>query len=59
MAHECPECGMWCHCGGDIDDCGHNFEEYQNACTHCPVDRIVRLARRRWADNVVPVQARR
>lgn len=20
MAHSCPECGMWCHCGGDIDD---------------------------------------
>jgi hypothetical protein len=42
MAHECPECGMWCHCGGDIDDCGHNFEEYQNACTHCPPDGIDR-----------------
>jgi len=20
MAHECEECGMTCHCGGDIDD---------------------------------------
>ncbi len=20
MAHTCPECGMLCHCGGDIDD---------------------------------------
>lgn len=20
MAHECPECGMSCHCNGDIDD---------------------------------------
>ena len=20
MAHECPECGMICHCLGDIDD---------------------------------------
>lgn len=20
MAHECDECGMTCHCGGDIDD---------------------------------------
>lgn len=20
MAHECSECGMSCHCGGDIDD---------------------------------------
>jgi len=35
MAHECPECGVWCYCGGDIDDCGHNFEEDQMACTHC------------------------
>lgn len=21
MAHLCPECGMLCYCGGDIDDC--------------------------------------
>lgn len=20
MAHECPECGLLCHCNGDIDD---------------------------------------
>ena len=20
MAHECPDCGCQCHCGGDIDD---------------------------------------
>lgn len=20
MAHECPDCYMVCHCGGDIDD---------------------------------------
>lgn len=36
MAHECPVCGQWCHCGGDIDDCGHNFPEDQDNCTHCP-----------------------
>ena len=38
MAHECPECGQWCHCGGDIDDCGHNFPDDQVACTHCLTD---------------------
>jgi hypothetical protein len=35
MAHECPDCGMQCHCGGDIDDCCLNAEEDVNACTHC------------------------
>ena len=39
MAHECPECGQWCHCGGDIDDCGFNFAEDQAACKHCPPDQ--------------------
>lgn len=38
MAHECPECGSLCHCGGDIDDCCHNFKHFQNQCTHCPPD---------------------
>lgn len=36
MAHECPVCGQWCHCGGDIDDCGNNFPLDQANCTHCP-----------------------
>ncbi|HKB54224.1 MAG TPA: hypothetical protein VKD22_09500 [Ramlibacter sp.] len=31
MAHDCPDCGMQCHCGGDIDDI--NFGE-SDACTH-------------------------
>jgi len=35
MAHECPNCGLTCFCGGDIDDilfidpiynCGHCLE---------------------------------
>ena len=39
MAHECPDCGQWCHCGGDIDDCGFNFPEDQDACTHCWCDK--------------------
>lgn len=34
MAHECPECGMQCHCNGDIDDCCFNFEEDVLKCTH-------------------------
>lgn len=36
MAHECPECGYACHCGGDIDDCCFGGTKYQFACTHCP-----------------------
>lgn len=35
MAHECPECGQWCHCGGDIDDCGLNLDADIEQCTHC------------------------
>lgn len=35
MAHECPECGMVCYCGGDIDDCEFNGEgSGQETCTH-------------------------
>jgi len=34
MAPECPECGVICHCNGDIDDCLNNFEDDQNRCTH-------------------------
>lgn len=36
MAHECPDCGVTCHCGGDIDDI--NFGEGE-ACEHC-FDRL-------------------
>ena len=32
MAHECPECGYLCHCGGDIDDI--SFGE-SDECTCC------------------------
>jgi len=38
MAHECPDCGELCYCGGDIDDCLMNIEEDVMACTHCTVD---------------------
>ena len=34
MAHECPECGLLCHCNGDIDDCMFNFDDDVNNCTH-------------------------
>ena len=34
MAHECPECGQTCYCGGDIDDCCFNFEEDVMRCDH-------------------------
>ena len=32
MAHECPECGLLCHCHGDIDDVCYG--EAIN-CNHC------------------------
>ena len=35
MAHECPECGLICHCGGDIGDCVFYGTDYENRCTHC------------------------
>lgn len=34
MAHECPDCGMVCRCGGDIDDCILNSEEDVVKCNH-------------------------
>jgi hypothetical protein len=34
MAHECPECGQMCYCGGDIDDCCYNFDNHVINCTH-------------------------
>jgi hypothetical protein len=38
MSHECPRCGLLCHCNGDIDDCCFNRDEYVGACTHCGDD---------------------
>ena len=38
MAHECPECGELCYCGGDIDDCLLNIHADVMGCTHCPID---------------------
>ncbi len=35
MAHECPICGMICHCNGDIDDICIDLEEDVLACIHC------------------------
>lgn len=35
MAHTCPDCGMTCHCNGDIDDLCLDFEDDVMACTHC------------------------
>jgi DNA-directed RNA polymerase subunit M/transcription elongation factor TFIIS len=32
MAHECPQCGLQCHCKGDIDDICFG-ERYD--CDHC------------------------
>ena len=36
MAHECPECGCRCHCGGDIDDIVLPSTRYENNCRCCP-----------------------
>jgi len=36
MAHLCPECGMKCHCGGDIDDLC--FDVSAKYCCHCDND---------------------
>ena len=35
MAHECPECYMLCHCGGDIDDCCFSGTKEELYCTCC------------------------
>lgn len=35
MAHECPECGMRCHCNGDIDDIMLPSAKHEAACEHC------------------------
>jgi hypothetical protein len=35
MAHDCPECGSRCHCGGDIDDLVFNDTQYEARCTCC------------------------
>ena len=40
MAHECPDCGSQCHCGGDIDDLLLNDDDDINGCTHCPHDKL-------------------
>lgn len=34
MAHTCPECGMDCHCNGDIGDCCFDDGKEQMNCTH-------------------------
>ncbi len=39
MAHTCPECGMLCHCGGDIDDCEFDGTPEQDRCGHCDEDK--------------------
>ena len=35
MAHECPDCGLICHCHGDIDDICLNDEAAICECRHC------------------------
>lgn len=36
MAHTCPDCGMLCRCGGDIDDIDFGDDtDDAGRCTHC------------------------
>ena len=35
MAHTCPDCGLRCHCGGDVDDCEFDGTREQLRCDHC------------------------
>jgi hypothetical protein len=35
MAHSCPDCGLLCYCGGDIDDCEFDGTPEQAKCKHC------------------------
>lgn len=35
MAHNCPNCGLRCHCGGDIDDLVFTDSEREAFCDHC------------------------
>ena len=35
MAHSCPICDQYCHCGGDIDDIQLDGTEEQMNCCHC------------------------
>ncbi len=35
MSHECPSCGIACHCGGDIGDMILNEKRYIVHCLHC------------------------
>ena len=38
MAHECPECGMVCHCNGDIDDLIFSEGPEADRCICCDGD---------------------
>ena len=40
MAHECPECGMKCHCGGDIDDIVFHDTPEEAMCSHCDYEDV-------------------
>ena len=35
MSHECPDCGLTCFCGGDVNDCLANYPDEINHCGHC------------------------
>ena len=36
MAHNCPECGSQCYCGGDYDDILLEGTEAEELCSCCP-----------------------
>lgn len=35
MAHSCPECGLTCHCNGDLDDLLFAGSPEEENCTCC------------------------
>lgn len=49
MAHECPECGHTCHCGGDIDDLTLPLEA-GTVCTCC-AEELKMWVSQDWGPN--------
>jgi hypothetical protein len=50
MAHYCPDCGMICRCGGDLDDIVFFDFDLDEICTHCDFEESDALDE--WDDDV-------
>ena len=53
MSHECPECGLLCHCNGDVGDLCLNLDESVNRCTHCDDSELERME---WNEAMAEVE---